>query len=111
MEIIGVFIMTREFMTEIPTKIKGKVEDKNWSETFIFEEMPCNHDPNAKQHIKVNCEKCNYDKREFWLEDELKKMQGNETTTDMNGNTKTLDKIIVKRGRMDDCIGIERAYK
>lgn len=100
-----------EFLTEIPAKIKSKVVDKNWNDTFLFEEMPCNHDPNAKEHVKVDCEKCNYDKREIWLEQELTKMTGNETILNAQGIPITLFKITVNRGRYDDVMGIAREYK
>lgn len=103
-----------EFMTEIPSKIRDKVVDKNWSETFIFEDMPCNHKPNAKEHEKINCLKCQYDKRELWLESELTRIQGTETTNALNPSkaetTYTINKIIVIRGVSDDVIGIQKEW-
>lgn len=98
-----------EYMDSIPSKIASKVQDKDWSETFVFEEMPCNHDPNSKEYKKVDCEKCNFDNAELSLEEFLNKLDGTEKTQilDIDGVPKnhTLSKIIVQRGRFDDCIG------
>lgn len=96
-----------EYLEAIPAKIASKVEDKDWSQTFIFEQMPCLHGENALPHEKVNCEKCKIDAAEKWAEDTLTKLEGNETTKDEDGNTKALQKIKVVRGKYDDCIGFE----
>ncbi len=98
-------------MDKIPAHIRAKVVDKDWSETFIFEEMKCDHSPNAKKYEKIKCDKCNFDDREIWLETELTKRQPTDTTKDEKGITKTLGKIIVSRGSFDDCIGIKTYWQ
>lgn len=97
-------------MKQIPTKIKNLVIDKNWNDTFIFEEMECEHSPNIKEHVKVNCNKCNYDKREVWLETILDNITGKETYIDKNNKSHTISKIKIIRGVYDDVIGIEKEY-
>lgn len=82
---------------------------------FIFEDMPCNHTQGAKEHEKVHCDKCKYDKREAWLESTLEAQDANETTTykDDKGKTitATLSKITVVRGSYDDVIGIQKEFE
>lgn len=92
-------------LPDIPTHIKGKVSDKNWNDVFIFEQMPCMHKADAVEFEKIDCDKCNFDKRETWLEDTLTKQDVNEKQ-----GIKTLSKIIVIRGRFDDCIGIQKEF-
>ena len=98
------------FLDKIPDKIKSKVEDKEWSLIFKFEEMCCSHPINAKEFEKVNCEKCLFDERETWLETTLTNQDNKENTKDKDGNDKTLSKIIIIRGRYDDCIGIQKEF-
>lgn len=101
-------------MNEIPGHIKDKVEDKNWNEVFIFENMSCGHNQNSNDFEKLNCDHCTCIKRENWLEECLTKCSSNETfeKTDLKGNktTQTLQKIIVKRGKLDDVIGISKVW-
>jgi len=101
-------------MNSIPNHIKSKVKDKDWSLDFIFEDMPCSHTQGAKEHEKVNCDKCKFDKREAWLEQTLEAQDPNEKTTYKNEQgktiTATLSKITVVRGSYDDCIGITKEY-
>lgn len=99
-----------KFLTAVPNKIKSKVTDMDWSLTFKFEEMPCNHPENAAEHIKADCPKCQFDSRELWLENHLNTLTGQETTLDKDGNPKQLQKIIVLRGRYDDCMGIQTEW-
>lgn len=99
-----------EFMTEIPAAIKDIVQDKDWNETFIFEEMPCNHKANAKPHEKIDCPKCTFDNRELWVESELTKAKKTDTTETDSG-TKTIKSIKVIRGKYDDAIGIQREWQ
>ena len=98
-------------MDKIPDQIKDKVKDIDWSKNFIFEDMPCDHDPEAKDHVKINCDKCNFDKRELWLENALTKQNKDEKTKDDKGNILTLNKITVIRGKFDDCIGIQKEFQ
>lgn len=101
-------------MNKIPNHIKNKVQDIDWSNDFIFEVMPCTHKQDAKEYEKVNCNKCNFDKREQWLENTLEKQEDKETITVVNDQkksiTKTLAKITVMRGKFDDCIGIQKDF-
>ena len=46
-------------MNQIPANIKSKVIDLDWSKTFKFEDIPCEHKPTAKAFEKVDCKKCN----------------------------------------------------
>lgn len=98
------------FSEYIPQHIKSKVEDKNWSLTFKFEEIPCSHDIHAKEYEKVDCQKCKFDERETWLENTLTNQDANQTVKDKDGNDKTLSKITVVRGKFDDCIGIQKEF-
>lgn len=98
------------FLDKIPSAIKSKVQDKDWSLTFKFEEMPCNHKIDAKDFEKVNCDKCSFDERETWLETILQNTNPMETIKNKDGNNITLTKITVNRGKYDDCIGITREY-
>lgn len=98
------------FLTEIPNNIKSKVLDKDWSLNFKFEDMPCNHPIDAKDFLKVNCEKCNYDERETWLETTLSNQSLTEKIKEKDGTERTLSKIIVLRGRYDDCMGIQKEF-
>ena len=101
-------------MNVIPAKIKDKVIDLDWSKEFTFESMPCQHEPNAAKHIIKNCEVCQFKEREIWLETVLTNIEPLEkfTNTDLAGvkTLKTLHKIIVVRGKFDDCVGIQREY-
>ena len=96
-------------LDKIPDHVKSIVEDKNWNEIFIFEEMTCNHSQNAKKFEKVNCLKCNFDERETWLETELTNQNLNQQIT-IENIPKKLKKIKVLRGSYDDCIGIEKEW-
>jgi len=97
-------------MNEIPNKIKGIVQDLNWNDNFIFENMDCNHTPEAKEHLKVDCQKCEFDKREIWLEEKLNSMTGEETIKDRENKIHKISKITVVRGKYNDCIGINYEY-
>lgn len=103
-----------DFLSEIPPQIAAKVEDKDWSLTFIFEEMPCKHQPDAPQHEKIDCIKCQSDDREKWLEAQLTDQDPKEKRFFVNDDGSStqlkLSKITVKRGKYDDCIGIEASW-
>jgi hypothetical protein len=99
-------------LDKIPSHVSNKVEDKNWSEIFIFEDMLCNHTHNAKEYEKIDCVKCQCEKKEKWLENELINFDNNKTIE--NTLTKKLEKPIkikVIRGKFDDCIGIQTEWQ
>jgi nitrate reductase beta subunit len=98
------------FKTEIPKKIKSLVSDLDWNNEFIFEDMDCEHAPEAKEHVKVDCQKCQFDKRELWLENHLDKLTGEETIKDKDNKIHKISKLIVIRGRYNDCIGVQTEY-
>lgn len=95
------------FLTHIPNPIKNKVIDKDWTKVFIFEEMPCKHTQDALQYEKLDCERCQANEKETWLENTLAKQDPNATITDKDNKILTLSKITVKRGKYDDCVGIQ----
>jgi len=76
--------------------------------------MPCNHTGKKKIDM-VNCNRCNYNKREMEAETIIDTLNGNEkyTTKDKNDVTVTLslNKIIIVRGHLDDCIGYHWSWK
>lgn len=97
-------------MNEIPKHIGKLVTDIDWNKDFIFEDMSCEHAPLAKEHVKVDCQKCQYDKREIWIEEKLNKMTGKETMIDLDKKIKTISRIIIHRGKYDDCIAIQTEF-
>lgn len=97
------------FKTDIPIKVKHLVIDINWNNNFIFESMDCQHSLDAKEHIKVDCIRCKFDKQEFWLEKTLSEINPTEESKEKN-ETFTLSKIIVVRGKYDDCIAIQKEF-
>ena len=96
-------------MNEIPAHIADKVDDKNWNDTFIFENMTCGHNHNSNEFETLNCDHCKCVKRENWLEECLSNCNSNETLT-TEDKTETLTKIVVARGKFDDVIGITKVF-
>lgn len=85
---------------------KTKIEDKMRGKRKFYVDN-IQHDPNLEK--TRDCPRCHYDERENSLNQKIESMTGTETISQQNpdGTTRTLafSKLIVKRGKHDDCIG------
>ena len=91
--------------TPIKQTVKDILLDERFGKEHAFEAMPCNHKEKTRLAVK-NCERCKYNIAELWLENTLNNAVGNETLTTPTGIV-SLKGLIVKRGRYDDCIGVQ----
>lgn len=98
-----------DYLDAIPQHIKSKVIDKDWSQTLIFELIPCTHKSDAAEFEKVDCLKCKIDTSEKWLESYLTAIKPNKTI-EIDGKTLALTSMRVVRGKFDDCIGVESVW-